>query len=1002
MKNLLTVCLILSVYIASAQGPQTLVDVPHDSYPGANVKGWLYLPADYQSSNKKYPVVIFYHGVGEAGNNPQSVLWQGLPQMISNGMRPDNITNPVDGQKYSFIVLSVQHWSWSPDPLWLPYQLKWLKENYRIDTSRVYVTGLSSGGANALGACLLYNDVSKLITAAVPMSAGQVWPYSPALIAQNQIKTWIFSGNNDGNYTTLAQMYNSHFNLLYPNSSKLTLYNGNHCCWNDYYNVAWHDPVSGLSIWEWMLQYQRGTPTSSVNQPPVVNAGSPQIITLPTSNISLNGSATDVDGSVTTYAWTKVSGGTATFGSPNSAITSVSGLAAGTYTFRLTATDNQGASSSDDVVVTVNAASTSGATSTVRIEAESYTAMSGVQKETTYDVGGGQGVGYQDQVGDYMDYTINIAQAGTYALNFRVATINVGVQFQLRKPDGTVLSTVTAPSTGGWQTWTTVASQATFAAGTQTVRIYTSVPNGGWNLNWWEIGAATSTTPPPVTSSTRIQAESYTSQSGTQLDASTDVGGTQYVGWTEPGDWMDYAVNVATSGTYTVSFRVATAQASQIQLRKADGSVLSTLALPSTGGWQSWQTVTAQVTLAAGQQTLRIYANTSGWNINWWELEATGSTTPATPTTPAVTTRVEAENYSSQSGTQLDAATDAGGTLYVGWTETGDWMDYAVNVATSGTYTVSFRVATIQASQIQLRKADGSVLATVSLPNTGGWQTWQTVTAQVSLTAGSQTLRIHALTNGWNINWWELTPNSGTTPASPYYVKIEAESYGNMSGVQKEGTSDIGGGQDVGYQDDNDWMDYSVNIPASGTYTLNFRVATISVNTQFQLRAADGKVLTTVNVPSTGGWQTWTTTSAVVTLPAGQQTLRIFTSRANGGWNINWWEITSTTQSVTSARSLATEEVAAKSDAGNDGVKVNLYPNPVQDRFSLSLAGNEAGAVLVEIYSVDGKLEKTYRLQKANAGAMQFYLSAQGLTKGQHIVSIRVNKAQVNTTMIKL
>jgi dienelactone hydrolase len=257
MKKTLLFSILLFHFVANAQGPQQLVDVTYDAWPGATVKGWLYLPTDYNSSSKKYPVVFFFHGVGEAGSNPYLLLNQGIPNLIANGMRPDNITNPADGKQYSFIVLSVQHWSWSPNPNWLPYELAWLKQNYRVDTNRVYVTGLSAGGQTSYSATILNDNVSRLIAAAAPMSPAQVWPYDPSLIGLNKIKTWFFSGNVDGGYTVNATQYSTDCNLLYPNSSKLNIYSGGHCCWNNFYTPSWHDASTGLSIWEWMLTNER-------------------------------------------------------------------------------------------------------------------------------------------------------------------------------------------------------------------------------------------------------------------------------------------------------------------------------------------------------------------------------------------------------------------------------------------------------------------------------------------------------------------------------------------------------------------------------------------------------------------------------------------------------------------------------------------------------------------------------------------------------------------------
>ncbi|WP_290709161.1 PKD domain-containing protein, partial [Flavihumibacter sp. CACIAM 22H1] len=99
------------------------------------------------------------------------------------------------------------------------------------------------------------------------------------------------------------------------------------------------------------------TVNAAPNTAPTVHAGSNRTITLPSSSTSLSGSATDQDGTIASYQWTQVNGPTtATIGAANSANTTVSGLAEGIYTFRLRATDNDGASGIDEMTVTVNAA----------------------------------------------------------------------------------------------------------------------------------------------------------------------------------------------------------------------------------------------------------------------------------------------------------------------------------------------------------------------------------------------------------------------------------------------------------------------------------------------------------------------------------------------------------------------------------------------------------------------------------------------------------------------
>jgi hypothetical protein len=96
-------------------------------------------------------------------------------------------------------------------------------------------------------------------------------------------------------------------------------------------------------------------PGTTPNQPPVANAGADVTITLPTNSVTLNGSASkDPDGTIASYAWSKVSGPTQfLIASTGSAITVISNLVAGTYIFRLTVTDNLGATGSDDVTVLV-------------------------------------------------------------------------------------------------------------------------------------------------------------------------------------------------------------------------------------------------------------------------------------------------------------------------------------------------------------------------------------------------------------------------------------------------------------------------------------------------------------------------------------------------------------------------------------------------------------------------------------------------------------------------
>jgi chitinase len=123
-------------------------------------------------------------------------------------------------------------------------------------------------------------------------------------------------------------------------------------------------------------------------------------------------------------------------------------------------------------------------------------------------------------------------------------------------------------------------------------------------------------------------ANSYRSD-GVDLEACTDTGCGDDIGWTAAGQWFKYTVNVAAAGTYTVSVRLASPSGvtDGLHIASSSGANLSgNINVPETGGWQTWTTVTATVTLPAGQQTLTIDQDNGGWNIH--QLTFASSSTP--------------------------------------------------------------------------------------------------------------------------------------------------------------------------------------------------------------------------------------------------------------------------------------------------------------------------------------------------------------------------------------
>jgi beta-glucanase (GH16 family) len=120
-----------------------------------------------------------------------------------------------------------------------------------------------------------------------------------------------------------------------------------------------------------------------------------------------------------------------------------------------------------------------------------------------------------------------------------------------------------------------------------------------------------------------VEAETYGSSAGVQLETTTDTNGGQNVGYIDTGDWMAYNnIAIPTTGTYKIEYRVASQSGGgRLSLDvNAGATVLGYLDIPSTGGWQTWTTVSHTVSINAGTYNFGIYAQTGGFNLNWFRI----------------------------------------------------------------------------------------------------------------------------------------------------------------------------------------------------------------------------------------------------------------------------------------------------------------------------------------------------------------------------------------------
>jgi endonuclease/exonuclease/phosphatase family metal-dependent hydrolase len=282
----------------------------------------------------------------------------------------------------------------------------------------------------------------------------------------------------------------------------------------------------------------------------------------------------------------------------------------------------------------------------------------------------------------------------------------------------------------------------------------------------------------------------------------------------------------------------------------------------------------------------------------------------------------------------VDLEPNVEGTFDVGWTAPREWLNYSVSVASSGNYVAQLRVASPSGATMHLGfGAPSSAWVQITIPATGGWQTWTTVTVPVALSAGPQVMTVMFDTAGTNLQ--SVTVASGSTSTSapaqtgaftgiPAAIPgvVEAENFdagpegtsyhdttpGNTTGTYRTTDVDLEvaseGGYDVGWTAPGEWLNYTVNVATAGAYIAHLKVASATGGALHVGFNRASSVWTTVAVPETGGWQKWVTIQVPVTLGAGTQQLTVLFDTA--GVNLNSIAVAAAGTTSTSTGSTAT------------------------------------------------------------------------------------------------
>ena len=363
-----------------------------------------------------------------------------------------------------------------------------------------------------------------------------------------------------------------------------------------------------------------------------------------------------------------------------------------------------------------------------------------VDIEVCSDTGGGYNVGWATS-GEWLEYTVNVEAAGTYDLELRVACNGAGRAVTVAMDGTSTASNVSIPNTGGWQAWQTVhIKDIELNAGIQTLRL-TIGDIDYVNLNYLIFKDVDVSIPPEVSLSSPMANSTYTILETVKLTADAyDADGSISSVDFYSGPMLLGSVN---SSPYTINWSGMQAGVHSITAVATDNKGIKTSSSPVNITVKAVQAPYHGIAhVIPGRIEAEEY-DLGGEGLGYHEVDANGNQGGA----PFRNDEVD-----------IEITKDEEGGYNVGYVLAGEWLQYTVEIVSSGIYDLDLRMAADGAGKTLHIEIDGTdVTGSVIVPNTGGWQAWQTVTVNnLSLTAGEHIMRIVFESSYMNLNYIEF------------------------------------------------------------------------------------------------------------------------------------------------------------------------------------------------------------------------------------------------------